>query len=305
MVAYVCLDPSAPQYDTYSVFDGLGEWGNVALIVVVIIIGCWIIVCKTFSTNLLERAQDPEAMFAPARTQPEADESKKKTTAVALAWGLLAVELVVNTVIFFKGEGRVSKQQTDPEYPLQEVCVEGGGSQAVAYANFYRVGVSVISQLILWALGQGNELPERAFWKMLVACVSVATGETAWSYHFSHVNNWASLLMILLTVHMVWPLIVDVMALCALDAGNQVLFFFILGIVVCCCNSTCTMAPGEGGLLHVVDAVLNGVLGTWANVAQSGFALGAVFAVLPTFEIAYSVAELFVVCSTVEMQAPW
>ncbi len=291
----------------------MSEYATVIIVVVVIVMGCWLLVCKMFSSNLLARADDLDQMYAPRqgrKAEEEGEGSKKKTLGIVVAWALLAVELVVALVIFLRGEGRVSKQETitDPEFPLfpdQEVCVEGAGRQLVSYAEFYRGGVCVVSQLILWALGEGLELPERAFFKMLVACASVASGETSWSYHFSHVNNWATALMVVLTVHLMWPLIVDVNALCVLDPGFQKsLVFIILSVVVCCCNSTCTMAPGEGGLLHVVDAIFNGVLGTWANVVQSGFALGAVFAVLPTFEIAYSVLELFVACGSLQVH-PW
>ena len=69
--------------------------------------------------------------------------------------------------------------------------------------------------------------------------------------------------------------------------------------MVLCCNCSCaSLGRSRGGLIFLVDAILNGVMGTWANFVNSGVYFGVAFAVLPTFEVVYSVAELFACTSS-------
>lgn len=320
VVGYNCLDLSALEYDEYSEYDDDGVvtdsfWGKVlkfiigGLVLILIFGGFFTIVNKVCMAKLLERVHGQESGWAHASEESGMEDSKKKTTGFIFAWFLLALELCVAIVLFTRGEGRISKQMAmkDPEYPLlpaEDTCVEGEGPQLVSYATFYRCGVAVMSQLVLWGLGEGRALPERAFLRAIVACLARCTGNTSWSESFSYRSQWSGYLMLVISVHMLWPLVIDVMALCALETDVQIWFFIVLGTTICCCNITCTMAAGEGGLLHVVDAVFNGVLGTWANVVQSGMVFGVVFALLPAFEILYSLLELFLVCNTLPVQQP-
>ncbi|CAM9668504.1 unnamed protein product [Ectocarpus sp. 13 AM-2016] len=305
-VGYTCLDPSAPEYvedgddDDESILasitDLIGLWGIFGIYIGFLC--CWLMLCKKLSEDLVDRAREPGERRDQESRQSGFEDSNKKTGAHVFAWVLLAIELVVAIVLFLRGEGRVSKQVSveDPEYPLlPDTCIEGEGPQWVSYAAFYRCGVPVVAQLYLWGLGEGLALPERAYLKAIVAIVARCTGNESWAVIFSTPAHWKMALVCVVSVHMFGPVLVDVMALCELEAFFGGWFFIALWMILFC-NCTCIMAPGEGGLLHVVDAVFNGVLGTWANVVQSGFALGAVFMVLPVFEIVYCVAELFVGC---------
>lgn len=159
----------------------------------------------------------------------------------------------------------------------EETCLEGEGPQWVSYASFYRDGVAVVSQLVLWALGGPTELPERAFLKMLVSCFnSCCIAKTPWSraicWQTSFERSWWGPLLILIVYgHMLWPLIVDIQSVCAIAFNVQVWFAVQLGILLLCCNCSCAcLGRSQGGLIFVVDAVFNGVLGTWANFNQSG-----------------------------------
>ncbi len=311
MVGYTCLDLSAPEYVEYDPQDDNiadGSFGktlaNAAMATCFFTLVCLYMVHTKLWIRLVNRVDLQERSGAEPRRSGFED-SKKKTFGVVFAWFLLAVELGVALVLYFRGEGRISGRMLggDPEYPLlpdEDVCVIGGGMQLVSYATFYRCGVDVISQLMLWGLGEGLELPERTFVKAMVVCVNRCTGVESWSENFDHKSQWSGYLMMAISLHMLWPLIVDVLALCVFGTTGytQFLFCVALGLTLCTCNCSGTLAPGEGGLLFVIDAVFNGVLGTAANVVQSGYVLGAVFVVLPTFEIVYSVAELFVVMNT-------
>lgn len=300
MVGYTCLDLSAPEYvdpEDDTTTDFFGEWGNIAFMSFCILVICWCCLCNKLYG--MDRGESGEE----SREESGFEESKKKTASLVFAWFLLAVELGVALVLYFKGEGRISVQRSmiDPEYPLlpaEDMCVIGEGPQLVSYATFYRGGVDVISQLILWGFGEGLELPERAFVKALETSVNRWTGATSWSENFQSMSecHWSTHLLIIVSLHMVGPLIIDIMALCAFTTGfGRAVFSLAVAIALCCCNCTWSMAPGKGSLIYFVDAVFNGVLGTWANVVQSGYVFGAVFLALPIFEIVYAVAELFVV----------
>lgn len=154
-------------------------------------------------------------------------------SAIAFAWALMAVELGVTTHLFLKGEGRVSRkalEYNDPEYPLleEEVCLEGEGPQWVSYASFYRDGAAIVSQILLWAMGGGIELPERAFLKMLVTafsscCISDRPWSRAITWQTSFQRGWwGPLLTLAVSGHMLYPILVDVQAVCAIAYDLQV-----------------------------------------------------------------------------------
>lgn len=325
---YECFDPDAPEYDAVWPRVDLGSLIALGIATAVGCLWCYFFCCIYFSdrhTGLLDKKRrattgrrgSSEAEAGSASISASGpQEPKASLFAVAFAWFLLAVELGVTSYLFLVGQGRVSKkvvEYNNDEYPLlgEEMCVEGEGAQLVSFASFYRDGVAVVSQLILWTQGGGTELPERAFLKMLVACFSsCCIADRPWSRAITWQTSfqgswWGQFLMFVVSGHMLWPLLVDVQAVCAIAYDVQILFFVLLGIVLLCCNCSCAcIGRGQGGLIHVVDAVFNGVLGTWANYIQSGLYFGVAFAVLPTFEVAYSVAELFSCTSSYSAELP-
>lgn len=334
---FVCLDPSAPPYNTWWPTNPKG----LILLGVVVGVGlcwCYVFCCIYVSdrhSGLLDskKRRSTRSVAGPSRRvrslgpgdPPEemsgssrGSHSSKAARAIAFAWLLFAIELGVTSYLFLQGEGRVAFKETDvkynndSEYPLMEgsECLEGKGPQWVSYANFYKAGVAVVSQLLLWALGEGTELPERAFVKMLVAsfsscCISGRRVSYSWQNSCER-SWWGPFLMVVISGHMLLPLLIDVEAVCALDYGVQSMFYSLLGIVILCCNCSCAcIGRAQGGLLYFVDAIFSGVLGTWANVTQSGLQFALVFAALPTFEVAYSVGELFACTSAFRPELPW
>lgn len=318
MDGYTCLDLGAPQYSHYNTttaddavdtaiiveFYEANEWMQNQILVfglILLAIFCWLGYCARLSFGLSDRVLDPATTRDPASEEMRPEALKKRAVAVGTAWILLAIELGVATYLFFEGDGRVSTKVAlnTAEYPLlpsEYVCEEG--PQLVSYATFYKHGVAVVSQLGLWGLGGGTELPERVFLKLIAASVASCTGDASWSHSFSYPTQWAPILLLGLSAHMIWPLVVDVMALCIFESvWTQVGFYAALATLVACCNCTCVMAPGEGGGLFVVDALFTGVLGTLANFVQSDLLFAAVFAALPAFEVIFSVADIFGVWS--------
>ncbi|CAM9460595.1 unnamed protein product, partial [Ectocarpus sp. 12 AP-2014] len=233
VVGYNCLDLSAPEYDGYSEYDDDGDvtdsFGGKVLnfviggvVLILIFGGLCSMVNKICMAKLLERVHGQESRWGHASEESGIEDSKKKIAGFIFAWFLLALELGVAIVLFTRGEGRISKQvaMRDPEYPLlpaEDMCVEGEGPQLVSYATFYRCRVAVMSQLVLWGLGEGRALPERAFLRAIVACLAGCTGNTSWSQSFSYRSQWSGYLVLVISVHMIWPLVIDVMALCALE----------------------------------------------------------------------------------------
>jgi len=313
---YECLDPSAPEYSPGWDVD-LGSLIAMGVATAALYLWCYVFCFLFFSgreTRLLDKKRRPGSGpgdTSEATSGPDTQEPQASAKALAFAWALLAVELGVTTYLYFQDEGRVSRKTLenidDPEYPLleEEVCTQGEGPQWVSYASFYRDGVAVVSQLLLWMLGGRTELPERAFLKMLVTafskcCISDRPWSRAITWQTSFQRSWwGPLLMLIVSGHMLGPILIDTMAVCAIAYDIQVLFYIVMGILVLCCNCSCAcIGRRQGGLIYVVDAVLSGVMGTWANVVQSSWQLAAAFVVLPTFEVVYSVAELFACTSS-------
>jgi len=210
------------------------------------------------------------------------DRSAPEKRGIFVAWFLLGVEVSFAYYLYSKGEGRTA-ETVDGE------CVEGIGPQRVSGLEFVRAGLAAICQLLLLAAGQPIDIPERAFFNVMA--LPFTLGDGAVSLHFFCIGALSS--------YCVYPTWIIQQSVCALKDAFSI--FWVVGAVltvVICSNLYEPMGSGEGRafrwktyakIVASLDDLVTGSFSTWANVVQSGLLSGIVFAVLPIFELVYSI----------------
>ncbi|CAN0228864.1 unnamed protein product [Scytosiphon promiscuus] len=227
----------------------------------------------------------------------EEPRSQKAQRGIYIAWGALAVEVCFAFYVFLKGEGRVAGV-------VGSSCVEGIGPQLVSGAEFFRVGTVVISQLILWACGFQIQLPDKAFTIFAFHAyftkgdaikeqrlVSTVTEQFGYVGGHGYLFFYFCVIPFAVPFYIMYPIAINAAAVCAINAYVVILagcVVFLVFISIVRCWDEINYAKGAA-YLTLADDFFVGTFSTWANMVQSGPAVGLVFAVLPTYEIVYNI----------------
>lgn len=242
-----------------------------------------------------------------------------------VAWVFLAIQFMTNVFAYRGGGGRVVKY-VDGE------CIEGEGPPLVAVATLVRTVIVVISQCCVREGLLPEEVVMTLFsacWSTQFNMVKYDDDEApgGWRlliclpfYVIYYFIKWVVALPLLAAfnavpfiVYSFCPVLADASAVCLIWdeiprvwvivglVGFYVLFWLGMLVGYFLDDSTTDLGGDEDdgdqtkrkSALGAMDSLVTDVFSTWANVVQSGYLLGFSFALLPTFELGYYIAETF------------